>query len=105
MKKVLLALTMALACTSVNATEIYWKNGKKHVEIDCVAKKGKLNEKCHERLYDLCDGPYAIKDVDQSIRIGGKSSAKVEAQCTGKRGNGGGNWNSWKNNNRHDWWD
>ncbi|MGL5012800.1 MAG: hypothetical protein ACRC6V_00705 [Bacteroidales bacterium] len=102
MKKILLAVAItALFASSANATDIKWKNGKKVVEIDCVAKRGKLKEQCHERLYDLCNGPYAIKDVDQSIRIGGKSSAKVEAQCTGKKG---GNWNNWKNNNRNDWW-
>lgn len=105
MKKAAIALALMMVGSAANATDIEWRNGKKYVEIDCVAKRGKLNEQCHERLYDLCNGPYAIKDVDQSIRVGGKSSAKVEAQCTGKRGNGGGNWNSWKKNNRDEWWD
>ncbi|MGL5014411.1 MAG: hypothetical protein ACRC6V_09015, partial [Bacteroidales bacterium] len=75
--------------------------GKKVVEIDCVAKRGKLNEKCHERLYDICDGSYKITDRDGSARIGGRSSVKVEARCTGKRGN----WSDWKSKNRNKWSD
>lgn len=101
MKNIVIAIALALGSTSAMATDISWKNGKKHVEIDCVAKKGKLKEQCHERLYDLCNGAYAIKDVDQSIRIGGKSSAKVEAQCTGKKGK---NWSDWKKKNKNNWW-